>query len=273
MEARTYIHPTLEAGNTLQESDKTMNLDIIFTAPHPDDIEIGCGGTVAKLVKLGYRVGMVHMTNGEPTPRGTHETRMQEMRAAADILGAQVLEMLGLTNRELMDGPPARYALATMLRKYRPKVLVGMAGRTPSASPDHYQAQLITEAARFYSQLTKWDDRFDGTAPHRMDHLVYRPVGIGAEVHHYHSRFVVDISDTIEQKIAAVECYKSQFDENRFDGLRHWLTCNAGAEGGAAGVRYGETYALPRPLLVTDMVGMLGDYKIPPPWGDKPPKS
>jgi LmbE family N-acetylglucosaminyl deacetylase len=191
------------------------------------------------------------------------------MREAADILGAQVLEMLGLTNRELMDGPPARYALATVLRKYRPRILVGMAGRTPSASPDHYQAQLITEGARFYSQLTKWDDRFDDTAPHRLDHLVYRPVGIGAEVHHYHSRFVVDISETIEQKIAAVECYKSQFDEQRFARVRHWLTSNAGAEGGVAGVSYGETYALPRPLLVSDMVGVLGDWKIPPPWDQK----
>ena len=56
-------------------------LDIIFTAPHPDDLEIGSGGTIAKLVKLGYRVGMVHMTNGEPTPRGTPEKRMKEMRA------------------------------------------------------------------------------------------------------------------------------------------------------------------------------------------------
>ena len=68
-----------------------------------------------------------------------------------------------------MDTPAARYALATALRRHRPKILVGMAGRTPSASPDHYQAQLLTEAARFYAQLTKWNDRFagNGAAPHR----------------------------------------------------------------------------------------------------------
>ncbi|RME40204.1 MAG: hypothetical protein D6788_03885 [Planctomycetota bacterium] len=238
----------------------------MFTAPHPDDLEIGMGGTIAKLVKLGYRVGMVHMTNGEPTPRGNPETRMREMRAAADILGVHVLEMLDLPNRTLMDGPEARYALATAIRRYRPKILVGMAGRTPAASPDHYQAQLITEAARFYSQLTKWNDRFDGTEPFRVDHLVYRPTRIAAEITHWHTRFVVDITDTIEQKIEAVRCYKSQFDERRMAGVEHYIRCGAGAEGVSAGFRYGELYALPRPLGISDMVQLLGDWQIPPPF-------
>lgn len=242
------------------------SLDIVFTAPHPDDIEIGSGGTVAKLVKLGYRVGLAHLTNGEPTPRGTPEMRMKEMRAAADVLGVQVCEMLNLPNRLLMDGPEPRYALATVLRRYRPKILVGMAGRTPSASPDHYQAQLITEAARFYSQFTKWNDRFDGTEPFRVDHLVYRPVRVAAEIHHWHSQFVVDISDTIEQKVEAVRCYRSQFDDERFAWLEHYIRSGAGVEGGNVGVKYGELYALPRPLGVTDMIGLLGAWQVPPPF-------
>jgi bacillithiol biosynthesis deacetylase BshB1 len=241
-------------------------LDVVFTAPHPDDLEIGMGGTIAKLVKLGYRVGMVHLTNGEPTPRGTVETRMAEMRAAAEVLGVQVREVLDLPNRVLMDGPEARYALATMLRKYRPKILVGMAGRTPGASPDHYQAQLITEAGRFYSQLTKWNERFGGTEPFRVDHLVYRPVFTAAEVTHWHTKFVIDIADTLEQKLQAIQCYESQFGAERFEGLAHWVRSIAGTEGGMAGFKYGELYALPRLLGVTDMVSLLGDWKIPPPF-------
>ncbi|MBI3834366.1 MAG: PIG-L family deacetylase [Planctomycetes bacterium] len=244
----------------------TDRLDIVFTSPHPDDIEIGSGGTVAKLVKQGYRVGMFHMTNGEPTPRGTPETRMKEMHAAAEVLRATVVEMLGLPNRVLMDGPESRYALATALRKYRPKILVTMAGRTPSASPDHYQSQLIAEASRFYSQFTKWNDRFGGTEPFRVDHLVYRPTRIAAEIHHWHSQFVVDITDTIEQKIEAIRCYRSQFDEERFAGLEHYVRCGAGSEGGAIGVKYGELYALPRPLGVNDMVSIFGEWQIPPPF-------
>lgn len=241
-------------------------LDIVFTAPHPDDLEIGMGGTIAKCVKLGYRVGMIHMTNGEPTPRGDPDTRMGEMEAAAKVLGVQVCEMLELPNRVLMDGPEARYVLATALRRHRPRVLVGMAGRTPGASPDHYQGQLLTEAARFYSQLTKWDERFDGSEPFRVDHLVYRPTRIAAEITHWHTQFVVDITETLEQKLEAIRCYASQFDGKRFAMLEHYVRSGAGVEGGSVGVRYGEMYALPRPLGVEDMVGMLGDWKIPPPF-------
>jgi LmbE family N-acetylglucosaminyl deacetylase len=247
-----------------------QKLDIVFTAPHPDDLEIGMGGAIAKMVKLGYAVGMIHMTTGEPTPRGTPETRKKEMEAAAEILGVKVCRMIGLPNRVLMDGPEARYALAAELRRFRPKVLVGMAGRTPGASPDHYQAQLITEASRFYSQLTKWDERFDGTEPFRIDHLVYRPVRIGAEVHHWHAQFVVDITDTLEQKIEAIRCYRSQFDGERFAGLEHYVRSAAGVDGASIGVKFGELYALPRPLGVTDIVGLLGDWQIPPPFPVRP---
>lgn len=245
----------------------TQRLDIVFTAPHPDDLEIMMGGTIAKMVQLGRRVGMLHMTTGEPTPRGTPEIRAQEREAAAKVLGVQVCEMLELPNRVLMDGPEARYAVATVLRRYQPKVLVGMAGRTPGGSPDHYQAQLITEAARFYSQLTKWNERFDSTEPFRVDHLVYRPAPAAAEITHWPTRFVVDISDTMEQKLEAIRCYRSQFDGKRLEGLEHYVRSNAGVDGGYVGVRYGELYAMPRPLAVTDMVSLLGDWKIPPPFG------
>ena len=247
------------------------DLDIVFAAPHPDDLEIGMGGAIAKCVALGYRVGMVHLTDGEPTPRGTRETRLNEARAAAEVLGAHVCEILDLPNRLLMDCPESRYKLATVLRRYRPRVLVGMAGRTVSASPDHYQAQLITEAARFYSQLTKWDERFDGTPPHRMDHLLYRVVPIAAETPAFPTRIVVDISDTIDRKIAAIRCYASQFDAERVDRLEHYIRSTAGFEGASAGFMYGEAYAVPRPLGVTDPIAALGDWKIPPPFDPHPP--
>jgi len=241
-------------------------LDIVFAAPHPDDLEIGCGGTIALLADRGYRVGMVHLTNGEPTPRGTPEARERETLAAAEVLGAAVCEILPLANRELMDTPATRYALATVLRRYRPRVLVGLAGRTPAASPDHYQGQLLTEAARFYSQLTKWDDRFDGTAPHRVDHLVYRPIPMAAERPHFHAQFVVDITSTLERKLAAIQCYASQFEGPRFDRLKHYVTSLAGAEGVQCGYRYGELYALPRPIGVKDPIAMLGAWEVPPPF-------
>jgi len=245
-------------------------LDVVFTAPHPDDLEIGMGGTIAQLVHQGYRVGMIHMTNGEPTPRGNPQTRMREMERAAEVLGVQVCEMLGIENRTLMDGPENRYRLATALRRYRPRILVSMFGRTPGASPDHYSAQLIAEASRFYSQLTKWNDRFDDTEPFRIDHLIYRPVPSASEITHFPTRFVVDISDTIEQKIEAVRCYESQFDKKRIKGIEHYIRSYAGVDGVAIGVRFGECYAMPRPLGVTDLVATLGKWNVPPPFPQAP---
>ncbi len=243
-------------------------LDIVFAAPHPDDLEIGCGGTIASLVRQGYRVGMVHLTDGEPTPRGTKEARTAETLAAAEVLGATMVTTLDLTNRELMDGPAARYALATVLRRHQADILVGLAGRTPAASPDHYQSQLITEGARFYAQFTKWNDRFDDTEPHRVDHLIYRPVFLSADVTHFQCRFVVDISATIEAKLEAIKCYQSQFYGKRWERLEHFITCQAGSEGGLAGFRYGELYALPRPVGTADPISLLGHWGVPPPSRD-----
>lgn len=247
-------------------------LDVIFAMPHPDDIEITVGGTIAKLVKLGYQVGILHMTNGEPTPRGTPEIRATELTEAARTLGVEYVFALDLPNRELMDGPAARYAVATVFRRHRPDVVVGMAGRTPAASPDHYQAQLIVEGARFYSQLTKWDDRFDGTEPHRIPWLWYRPIAMGVEMDDWPGTFVVDVSDVYEQKLAAIACYRSQFDEARYARLAERLRARDGNDGARCGFRYGELFTLPHPMPVIDPVRQFdGPGPLTPP--AYPPRS
>jgi bacillithiol biosynthesis deacetylase BshB1 len=228
-------------------------LDVVAVAPHPDDLEITCGGTLAKLVKQGYRVGMVDLTTGEPTPRGTEEIRAKEAEAARQVLGVPVRINLGLPNRELMDIPQHRYRLATVFRRYRPTVVIAMAGRTPAASPDHHQGHLLIEAARFYSQLTKWNDRFENTEPYRVPHLVYTTVPFDAEQRHWHSTFVIDISDTFEQKLQAVCCYESQFDGERFGKLRHFLSGHNIFMGGRCGFTYGEMFALPAPVGAGDL--------------------
>jgi bacillithiol biosynthesis deacetylase BshB1 len=232
-------------------------LDVAAVAPHPDDIEILCGGTLAKLVRLGYRVGIFDLTSGEPTPRGSLETRRKEAEAARQALGVQVRVNLDLPNRVLMDGPEARYRLATELRRWRPTVLIAGAGRTPAASPDHYQGHLIAEASRFYSQLTKWDDRFDQTAPYRVPHLVYALFPTDAEQRSWHSTFVIDISETFEQKLEAIRCYESQFDADRFAKLRHYVGSVNGYNGARCGFLYGELFALPHPVGAEDLVKLV----------------
>ena len=236
-------------------TDADEPMDILFTSPHPDDLEIVCGGTIAKLAKLGYRVAMIHSTSGEPTPKGTEEIRRAEAAKAAEVLGATTMEILSLQNREVMDCPASRYVLATAVRKYRPKIVVIMEGRTPLASPDHWQGELLGEASVFYSRLTKWDDRFDGLPPHSVSKLVYRHVPIGVKMLRFPSTFVMDISDTLEQKIEAVACYESQLGKGgKIAAMKHWIKCSAGFEGGICGFAFGESYCLPRPHVTEDIL-------------------
>lgn len=244
--------------------DEIERLDVIAVAPHPDDVEILCGGTLAKLVRQGYRVGVVDLTTGEPTPRGTEEIRAKEAEAARRVLGVHLRINLGLPNRELMDGPAARYPLATVFRRYRPNVVITMAGRTPAASPDHHQAHLIAEAARFYSQLTKWDDRFDDTAPYRVPHLVYVPAPFDAEQRVWHGSFIVDVSDVFEIKMAAIRCYESQFDEKRIAMVQHWISAYNASNGGRCGFAYGEFFAMPQPVGAEDLVKLVRSGRVAP---------
>lgn len=230
-------------------------LDVIAVGAHPDDVEIACGGTLAALVRAGYRVGIIDLTDGEPTPLcASPEIRREEASAAAAVLGVHVRRILGFSNRRLMDGFEERVALATEFRRYRPKVVIGFGSKTPMASPDHYQAMQITDAAVFYSRLTKWDEYFGGLPVHTIDRQLYFRLAFeptpatGLE----HS-ITMDISDTLEQKIESIACYKTQFPPAKahiFDRVRG-LAIAAGA---AAHCRAGETFVSTRALSTRDLV-------------------
>src|SRR4051794_16364988 len=113
-------------------------LDAIAVGAHPDDVEIACGGTLARLVRQGYRVGIVDLTDGEPTPASPGpEVRLAEAKEAAEALGVQVRILLDMPNRRLFDCFEARVALAKVFRRYRPKLVLGFGEKTPLASPDH----------------------------------------------------------------------------------------------------------------------------------------
>ena len=119
-------------------------LDVIAVGAHPDDVEIAAGGTLAKLVQQNYRVGIVDLTDGEPTPGSpSPEVRLAEAQQAAEILGVHVRETLELPNRRLFDSFDARVELAKVFRRYRPSIVLGLADKTPMASPDHWQAMQI----------------------------------------------------------------------------------------------------------------------------------
>src|SRR4029434_3745851 len=108
-------------------TDAADRLDVIAVGPHPDDLELTCGATLAKLVRQGYRVGIIDLTTGEPTPRGSEEVRAREAESARRDIGCEVRINLGLPNRVLMDGPEGRFRLATELRRFQPSILLVVA--------------------------------------------------------------------------------------------------------------------------------------------------
>src|SRR3954453_193169 len=188
-----------------------VELDVIAVGAHPDDVEIACGGTLARLVRKGYQVGIVDLTDGEPTPLSPGpDVRLAEAMRAAEILGVSVRINLNLPNRRLFDTFEARVALAKVFRRHKPKIVLGFGGKTVLASPDHHQAMLITDAAVFYSRLTKWDEHFDGLPVHTISNQLGFPIALhGLDLPEASGYIVADIGSTLDAKIEAVRCYGS----------------------------------------------------------------
>ncbi len=233
-------------------------LDVIAVGAHPDDVEIGCGGTLARMVQQGFRVGIVDLTDGEPTPLSPGpEVRLQEAKEAAAILGIQVREILTLPNRRLFDTFENRVALATVFRRYRPRLVLGIADRTPMASPDHWQAMQITDAAVFYSRLSKWDEFFPGLPVHRIHRQVYYPLGLQTLNHPPGGgAFVSDISETLSLKIQAVKAYRTQFPPDK-DRVFRLVEGQSQMLGASAGFRAGELLISATTLGITNVVETL----------------
>ena len=253
-----------ELPDTLLKAHLTMSnttfpqLDVIAVGAHPDDIEIACGGTLASLVDAGYKVGIIDLTDGEPTPLSPGpDVRMAEAKAAGETLGVHVRTLLHLTNRRLFDSFEARVKLAIEFRKHRPQVVIGLGDKTPMASPDHWQAMLITDAAVFYSRLTKWDEQFDNLPPHIIPRQLYCMLGAPlAGSPNPGGQIVVDISHALARKLAAIRCYKTQFPPEkehlfeRVDAADRYL-------GRSAGVVAAEMLISPRPVVMKDLMRSL----------------
>jgi bacillithiol biosynthesis deacetylase BshB1 len=229
-------------------------LDVIAVGAHPDDVEIAIGGTLAKLAKQGYRVGIVDLTDGEPTPGSPGpEVRLAEAQEAARILGVAIRVTLDLPNRRLFDSYESRVALGKVFRRYRPKLVLGIYGKTPMASPDHWQAMQITDAAVFYSRLSKIDAEFDGLPVHTIQKLIWFPLGWASATTETPGSFYYDISDTLETKIASIKAYKTQFPPGK-ERVFRMVESQALLCGGQSGVMAAEQLISPHPPVVGDLV-------------------
>jgi LmbE family N-acetylglucosaminyl deacetylase len=240
------------------DSQSAAGLDVIAVGAHPDDVEIACGGTLVMLARQGYRVGIVDLTDGEPTPLSPGpEVRLAEARRAAEALGVTTRIQLGLTNRRLFDSFEARVALAKEFRRYRPKLVLGFGEKTPLASPDHFQAMQITDAAVFYSRLTKWEEHFDGLPVHTISGYLYYTLAFAAlGLPPGAGHLVVDIGASLETKLAAIRCYETQFPPAKGHVLER-VRAFALQQGQAAGYDAGELFVSTRTLGTRDLMHFL----------------
>jgi bacillithiol biosynthesis deacetylase BshB1 len=186
----------------MSESD---TLDALAVGAHPDDVELGCGGTLLKLVSLGYRVGILDMTRGELGTRGTAQIRAAEAAAAALALGLTVRDNLELPDGHIWLTEEARVRMARKIRQYRPRVILTHYWEDPH--PDHAHTCQIVREASHVAGLIKYDaDPGQGR---------FRPTGVA---HFMLPRtavpsFVVDISEFHSQKHKVIACYRSQLHD------------------------------------------------------------
>jgi bacillithiol biosynthesis deacetylase BshB1 len=225
--------------------DMPMSLDYLVIGAHPDDAEIGAGGTILSLKAQGATVGVLDLTDGEPTPHGSPDIRGRETTVATQILGLDWRGNLGLANRALVADLDSRRKLAGVLRQVRPNIL--LAPYWEDAHPDHIAASALVDAARFWAKLTKTDLPGEPIYPRKIVYFFSVHLRL-----HVQPSFVVDVSPFHEDKMRALAAYHSQFLASRpttptlldelSDRARYW--------GWTIGTAFGE------PFLCREEVGL-----------------
>lgn len=178
-----------------------MKIDMLAFAPHPDDAEMGCGGLLFKLKKMGYKTGIIDLTMGELSSNGNIEIRSAETKAASEILKIDVRENLNMADGNIVNDINNRDMIIEMLRKYRPKMILFPYYK--DRHPDHENAHKLIKDSVFISGLVKYKTSIEFFRPdiviNYMLHFEFVP------------SFIVDIADEFEKKIEAVTAYRSQF--------------------------------------------------------------
>lgn len=236
-----------------------MELDLLAIGAHPDDVELCCGGTLAKAAKSGYKVGIIDLTGGELGTRGTGVIRAREAREAAKILGC-VRENARLPDGNIEINIANRLKLIKLYRKYRPKIL--LIPHFAERHPDHVQAHHLCREAWFHAGLRKIETTLDGEEqepwrPHNYFQFM--------QWQEFEASFVVDISDVYERRLKAIKAHKSQLhDPNSKDPqtilsqkeFLEMLEARARYYGYRIGTQYGE------PFYSVELIGIGDIFKL-----------
>jgi len=236
-------------------------LDVLVLAAHPDDAELACGGTLAKLTAEGHRVGIADLTRGELGTRGTPAIRAQEAADAAGILGLSLRENLGLRDGFFRHDEAHLLAVIRSVRRHRPRIVLTNAPE--DRHPDHGRAATLVREAAWLAGLRNIETEDEGqpqTAhrPERLFHFI--------QDRYLHPSFVVDVTAHIDTKWAAIRAYKSQFhDPNSSEpetyisspAFLDFLQARAQAMGHLIGTPHGEGFISSTPVKVPGLMDLL----------------
>ena len=235
-----------------------MTVDILAIFAHPDDVELGVGGTLLKMKHLGYKTGALDVTQGEMGTRGTVEGRAAEAVEAASILKLDVRENLNLPDGHVFADDESRAKLVRVLRRLKPKLLLTHQENDPH--PDHnHIVQLVRESARLASMF-----RYDEESGSEK-------INVPIVAHNIFSRlvapsFIVDISDFLDEKMAAIRAHSSQFydpnsnePETRLSDKNFLFQLETRSRffGSYIGVDAGEPFYVREALNVDDPISLL----------------
>ncbi len=223
-----------------------MKLDILVLAAHPDDAELGCGGTIIRHIAQGKKVGIIDFTRGELGTRGTPETRDREAADSARILGLAIRENLNLPDGFFRNDQEHQLSVIKAIRKYKPDIILTNA--TYDRHPDHGRGSDLAFEASFFSGLIKIETTSEGKKqepwrPKALYHFI--------QSQFIEPDFIVDISEAWDKKMEAIRAFKTQFYDPASQepetyisnpGFLKLLEGRATEMGHAIGVRYGEGF-------------------------------
>jgi bacillithiol biosynthesis deacetylase BshB1 len=230
-----------------------MSIDLLVFGPHPDDIEIGLGGTVARHTAAGHRVGLCDLTKGELSSNGTPEQRQAEAAAAARVLGALWRENLAWPDGGIDATPPMIRAAVDVIRRHRPRTIA--IPHWEDRHPDHVAASHVLRTAAFTSGLRRYATDAEAWRPEWVCYYFINDSTAPS--------FVVDVSEQYHRKREALECYRSQFAPVEDGAVATRLTAatfrqlveSRDAQFGAlAGVAFAEGIVVREPVQRSDLL-------------------
>ena len=224
-----------------------MKLDVLAIGSHPDDVELGCSGTLIKEVKRGKKVGIIDLTQGELGTRGTIETRYQEAEEAGKIIGVTIRENLKMRDGFFKNDEEHQLKLISVLRKYKPEIVIG--NILEDRHPDHGRGGWLIYDSCFLSGLRQ----VKTTDENGKEQEKWRPKML---LHYIQDRFyepdiIIDVSDVWEQRLESVKAFKTQFFNPDLDEPQSYIsspeflesiTSRARVLGKRIGVKYGEGF-------------------------------